>query len=142
MMPAAQPANRQKNASADVRLGLAIGVKPATAKNMLTDPETGLCHRTKEALAALRLAGNDAEAARWVAEFHAAATLNDGAGPLLAQLQPKAIADAGEDCARQAFLLNPSAVTAKRLVSELWLEAGRAELTALALEAEYGLRGR
>src|SRR5690348_11336403 len=116
------PSNRQRRVSADVLLAASLSVKPSSAKNLLYDPETGLRVRTTFALVALRQSGKDDEAARWVAEFHAAATLDDGAGPLMAQLQPKAIADAGEDCARQAFLLNPNSVTAQRLASELWLE--------------------
>jgi hypothetical protein len=139
VIPSDSASNRRKASSADILAGL-ISVQPVSAKNLLTDPVTGLRARTTSALIALRMGGRSDEAARWVSQFHAAATLNDGAGPLMAQLQPKAIADAGEDCARQAFLLNPNSVTAKRLASELWLEAGRAELTALALEAEYGLR--
>lgn len=94
------------------------------------------------ALTALREAGKGDEAARWVADFVAAATLCEGIGGLVEQLQPKAIADAGEDCARQAFILNPSRVTARRLSAELKLEAGRALITDRALVAEYDLQER
>jgi hypothetical protein len=95
----------------------------------------------REALRALVEGGKGDEAARWIAEFQAVVLAVHPAPAARDLLQPKAIADAGEDCARQAFVLNPNKVTAARLVPELYLESGRATLTALALEVEYGLRG-